>query len=122
MQALLEARTTSKPLAITADGTLNALLLYFSLELDAEHSYSSGVECAESHWEQNTRWLPHELRVRRGQTLTLLATHDDHHVSTLRIPDVTAEMLDGMLGHRHVVGMPVMQDAAVALDYVSSSA
>ena len=105
------------PLPITDDGVLNALLIYFSLDLDGEHRYSSGPESPQSHWEQNTRWLPHELRVRRGQRLSLTARHDDHHVSTLRILNVTAEMLAGVVGHRHVVGMPVMQDAAVALDF-----
>ena len=100
---------------------LNALVVYFSLDVDgahpSAHTYSSGPETFGSHWEQNTRWLPHELRVRRGQRLSLIAQHDDHHVGTLRIPDVTADMLQGMVGHAHVVGLPVMQDAAVALDY-----
>ena len=103
--------------AVTADGILNALLIYFSLDLDGAISYSSGPESAGSHWEQNTRWLPHEPNVRRGERLTLLARHDDHHVSTLRIPDVRPEMLERCVGHKHIVGLPVMQDAAVALDY-----
>ena len=125
LDRMLEPRTTDRlPLAITAGGVLNALVIYFSLDLDGNpaHAYSSGLDSAGSHWEMNTRWLPHELRVRRGQSLSLIATHTDHHVSTLRIPDVTADMLAGGVGHKHIVGMPVMQDAAVALDYASSGA
>ena len=117
---LLAKRTTAAlPLEMTTDGVLNALLLYFTLDVDGTHRYSSGAESTGSHWEQNTRWLPHELRVRRGQRLSLFASHDDHHVSTLRIANVTTQMLDGMVGHRHVVGLPIMQDAAVALDYAT---
>jgi len=58
----------------------------------------------------------------RDGSVSLIATHTDHHVSTLRIPDVTADMLAGGVGHKHIVGMPVMQDAAVALDYASGGA
>lgn len=120
--ALCARRTTQPlPMRITSDGVLSALLVYFTIDLDGDpaNGYGNGPEFARSHWEQNCRWLPHELKVRRGERLTLIAHHDDHHVAWLRIPDVRPRHLEGMVGHAHIVGLPMMQDAAVALDYAS---
>ena len=62
------------------------------------------------------------MRVRAGQRLSLEATHDDHHVSTLRIVDVRREQVpDSAVGHRRLIGLPVMQDGVVALDWAAHS-
>ena len=48
------------PLRFERSGVFNALLLYFTLDLDGEplNSVSSGPESATSHWDQGARWLP----------------------------------------------------------------
>ena len=119
--ALCAARSVQHQLRVTADGILSAMLIYFTLDLDGDpaHAISSGPENPTTHWEQNARWLPHELRVRRGEAFTLTARHDDHHVSTVRLANVKPHQLEGMVGHPHLVGNRVMQDGAVALDYAT---
>ena len=114
--------TTTPPLKLrfSATGTLNCFAVHFTLDLDGnpENCISSGRENLSSHWEQNARWLPVELAVRQGHELSLEASHSDHHLRTLRIPDVRREHVPAnAVGHEHLIGMPIMQDAVVALDW-----
>lgn len=120
--AILASRTTTPPLKLrfSATGTLNCFAVHFTLDLDGnpENCISSGRENLSSHWEQNARWLPVELAVRQGHELSLEASHSDHHLRTLRIPDVRREHVPAnAVGHEHLIGMPIMQDAVVALDW-----
>ena len=125
IDTLCEARTSPPlPLRVTADGVMSALLIYFTLDLDGDpaNAYGSGPQTKRSHWEQNARWLPHELRVQKGERLSLHASHDDHHVSVLRLTGVQGDMLEptsvaAPIGHAQLVGLPQAQDAAVALDW-----
>lgn len=117
----LTAARTSAPLPVRfiASGVMNAFLVYFTLDLDGSpaNAYGSGTDYPGSHWEQNARWLPQEMRVAKGDRARLVATHSDHHLATLRLVDLSPRAFDGMVGHAHMVGLPQAQDCVVALDF-----
>ena len=97
---------------------MNAFFVYFSLDLDGTppNAYGSGPQFKGSHWEQNARWLPQEMRVAKGERASLIASHSDHHLACLRLVGLRRAMFDGMVGNGHMVGLPQAQDCVVALD------
>ena len=119
----LEAGRTSKtlPLRFTRGGVFNALLILFTLQMDAadgmaeadaaapdgepcdregiDSDYTSGPENLETHWDQPARYLPIELQVREGDTLQVTATHNLHDVEKIHLHGVSETMLSGSIGH-----------------------
>jgi hypothetical protein len=56
--------------------------------------------------------------VRKGERLLLEASHDDHHLSTLRILNVRQEHIAGQtVGHAQLIGLPQAQSSCVGLQY-----
>ena len=88
---MVEARASAPlPLRIDGGGTLNALTVHFSLTVDDENEYSSGLDGAppterRRAWDQSVRWLPDPLRVTAGQTVHVAARHDEHRLLALRV-------------------------------------
>ena len=118
LEGLREGGTSPPlPFSIERSGVFNALLLYFSLDLDGDPSniVTSGPECATSHWDQGARWLPMECHVKKGQKLSLIATHSDHHVATMQVSGILPEMVQSAVGHPHMVSLPAAQGCAVSL-------
>ena len=57
------------------------------------HDYSAMMDNPETHWDQPLRFLPRELRVARGERLTLEARHNDSDIDQLRLGGVRRAML-----------------------------
>ena len=119
----LEAGRTCavKQLTFSRGGVCNALLLTFSLQMDAEAGmaeadaaaadgepidlqgvdadYSSGMDNPETHWDQPARFLPIELHVSQGDTLQLVARHNLHDLEQIHLYNIQDRMLNGALGH-----------------------
>ena len=114
---------TCKPVSLTftRGGVCNALLLTFTLQMDADpklphldaraeggepidlegidSDYSSGVDNPETHWDQPARFLPIELHVSQGDKLQVTARHSLHDLEQINLYGVTDRMLNGALGH-----------------------
>ena len=107
------------PLHVHTDGCLSALVVYLTLDLDGDvaNLISTGPESPNVAWEQVARHLPMPLRVRKGDELTLTASHTDCFLQTLTVGGFTAAMLDDEHGGlRHLVGAPNARGLSVAMD------
>ena len=91
-------------LQIQRSGTLNAFLIYFRLHCDEDdaNTYSSGPDNPTLvAWDQNTRYLPVEMRVTAGQSLLVEAQHDASMVA-LGLPSMSPDMLTD-IGHVELI-------------------
>ena len=89
---------------VTRSGVLNAFLIYFRLHCDEDdaNTYSSGPDNPTLvAWDQNTRYLPVEVRVSAGQSLLVQAIHDASMVS-VGLPQMTPDMLTD-IGHTELI-------------------
>ena len=101
LETLLEDRTSpDKYLTFTASGTFNAIALYFTMQMDhvPEHDYSAFMDNPDTHWDQPIRFLPTELRVNKGETLKLVARHNDNDIHQIKISGIKPDMLQGQIG------------------------
>ena len=110
VDTLCDERTAHLQVTLTTDGVLTAFALYFHLHCDAhpDSHMSTGPDDMPSpaggpptHWDQMLRYLPAEVRVTRGQALTLVARHTDHETQ-LAIIDIPPTSLSGV-GHVELV-------------------
>ena len=126
----LERGRTSPPLPLRfrRGGVFNALVLYFTLQMDAEpgmareldgaegdDDYSSGLDNAHTHWDLPARFLPVELQVQQGDALTLVATHNVHDVDYIRLYGVGDAMVRGMIGATHLIDSDLGAKLGVSL-------
>ena len=108
-----------KPFTFSASGTFNAFALTFDLQMDDDLSgdYSGGLDNVGCHWDQPIRFLPVELRVRKGDKLHLASRHNDNDLNWMKISGIRPEMLHGMLGARNLLE-PSMRYVAERLGVV----
>ena len=109
------------PFAIESAGTLTALVLYLSLDLDgtADNELSTGPDSPTTAWDQRARYLPCPLHVQPGETLHLVATHSETYLRSVVIGGITGDMLgqhgiDGLVGNSWANGMAVVMQAPIA--------
>jgi len=102
-----DPREVAANLRFTRTGIFNSLVFYFSLNMDdcGENGYTSGLENEATHWDLPTRFLPVELRVRKGQALRMTAHASYHNVEQLRLHQVPAEMI-GEVGVHNLLYCP----------------
>ena len=92
-------RSVELGLDVAADGLITAFLVYFRLRCDESNTYSSGPENARLvAWDQNLRFLPVQVRVRKGMRLRLRAEHDEQLVR-VGLPELSPDMVAGSVGH-----------------------
>ncbi|KAL3896362.1 MAG: hypothetical protein SGPRY_013289, partial [Prymnesium sp.] len=100
LETLCDERTTNEiPLVFTKAGTFNAVALLFTLGMDddRENDYSDFLENTQTHWDQPVRFLPRELRVNKGDTLTMVASHNDNDIHRIKISGIKKAMAMGQL-------------------------
>ena len=118
--------TAPMTLSFNRGGVFNALQLLFTLQMDAapgmetaegetfdpecDTDYSSGLDNPETHWDNPIRFLPAELHVAQGDTLQLVATHNEHDLSHIALHGVT----EGMLTPPGGIGHPELTDSTIA--------
>ncbi|KAL1530096.1 hypothetical protein AB1Y20_001018 [Prymnesium parvum] len=101
LDTLCDERLTNEiPFIFTVSGTFNAIALLFSMQMDMdpEHDYSDFLENPDTHWDQPIRFLPNELRVNKGETLRMIAAHNDNDIHQIKLLGVKRAMLEGQLG------------------------
>lgn len=103
LESLCTPRTARFDVKITSEGVLNAFIIYFHLQLGEENWFSTGPENGSlTAWDQNLRYLPIEVNVRRGTTLVLAAEHDEQRVR-VGLPELRPEWLQGSVGHTELL-------------------
>ena len=132
---LEEGRTAPvKRLRFARGGVFNALMLTFTLQMDAHASmahgdpqypydealdsdYSSGFDNPETHWDNPIRFLPLELNVKQGDELQLLARHHVHDLDHIALHGVTEAMMasPGGVGHREMVDNEVCSQLGLSM-------
>jgi len=101
LDTLADSRTTEgKVFTFRTSGTFNAIAILFTLQMDSdpEHDYSACMDNPDTHWDQPIRFLPTELSVLKGQTLKMIATHNEHDVEQIKIRGVREDMQLGQVG------------------------
>ena len=131
---LNEGRTSAPlPLTFSRGGVCNALMILFTLQMDAhagmerasgeaydpavDDDYSSGMDNPLTHWDNPMRFLPVELAVRQGDKLTLVATHNAHDIEKIALYGVTDSMITppGGIGNRQLIDSPLGEKLGVFL-------
>lgn len=87
-------------------GILTAMLIYFDLHCDGEHTFCSGPTNSRlTAWDQNLRSLPVEVRVNPAITLPMVAEHN-HEAVRVGLPHLHPSMVEGTVGHHELLGQP----------------
>ena len=95
LETLCDDRTTADTyINFSTSGTFNAVALYFTMQMDyePEHDYSAFLDNPGTHWDQPIRFLPSELRVSKGETLKLVARHNDNDIHQIKISGIKPDM------------------------------
>ena len=77
IRSCLEAQSTDLVFSAKTDGCFNAVLFWFDLYLDEEQTLTSNpyISKPSTKWKPAVQWLP-ECVVKKGQSITLRASHD----------------------------------------------
>lgn len=95
-----DRETRTFEVTFTAPGKLNALLLWFDLDLgEGLPRLANGPDDPELCWDQNLRYLPAEVAAVPGEAVTLVAERDAtrFHVRLARVPPDSVPR--GAVGH-----------------------
>ena len=131
----LEEGRVSPPtrMRFSRGGVCNALMLLFTLQMDAvegmeradgeaydperDNDYSSGFDNVHTHWDNPIRFLPVELAVQQGDELQLVCEHNEHDLQHVRLYSVTDAMLQppGGIGHKEFIDGEIGMKLGVSL-------
>ena len=131
---LNEGRTSPPlPLRFSRGGVCNALMILFTLQMDAhdgmekasgeaydpsvDNDYSSGLDNIYTHWDNPMRFLPVELAVKQGDVLQCVATHNAHDLDNISLYGVTEAMTasPGGIGNHNLIDEPKVEKLGVFL-------